>query len=385
MARAVRSQVNSAARRRPASRRRSAYGRVLEQPLDRVGDRPRRVRVEERRRVARHLGHRADIRAGHRHAAPHRLEHRQTEALGKRRKHERGSGGVEAFELGGIRPTREAGVRVESERPGALAQLPFVRRRVAGHHEHGPALRRHECERLEQRNQVLVRALGRHREQDRLPTDRVTRAQLRLGQGHGGRGGAHAERDHVDALGAQAEQLHELIVDRPRVGEHALAAPCGERDERPHTEPEHPEVGLGDGAVVQVMDGGHATETPHAGARRREAVHQVHAGCRGPAGEERLLSAHPLDAVGGANRHHDGRDERAPGRVAGARRLPAHERGELQLGHRGNEGGDQLAGVGLGASRLARHEVDQVQPNMKTGRGFASGRHGGHYRSRTRA
>ena len=129
--------------------------------------------------------------------------------------------------------------------------------------------------------------------------------------------------------------------------------------ERAHTEPAQPEVGVRDDEVVQVVDRDHAPEA--AGGRRggRERVDEVAPEPGGGAREHELLAAYPLQAVGGADRQHD---PVHPQVLAGG--VAAHERREPHGGRGARQRGDQRPRRHLHPAGLARHEEDEVQPDV---------------------
>jgi hypothetical protein len=98
----------------------------VEERLDRRRDRGHVLGVEEQGRVARDLRQAAAVRAGDRHAARHRLEHRQPEALVERRHHEAGGERIEALEVLVRDPAEQADVVREPERHHARLEVVLV-------------------------------------------------------------------------------------------------------------------------------------------------------------------------------------------------------------------------------------------------------------------
>ena len=125
------------ARRRSRSARRSSSRRIAAA----IAGSSRGV--EQQRRVARHLRQRGGVRAGDGHAARHRLEHRQPEALVQRREHERPCDRPQALELRAGDPRREAHVVGDAERVRARSRSSrSCAVAIAGDHEHRTLLGR---------------------------------------------------------------------------------------------------------------------------------------------------------------------------------------------------------------------------------------------------
>ena len=99
----------------------------------------------------------------------------------------------QALELGRLEPARPADVVVEAELVRAPRSSLLVCGRVAGEHEHRTALDAMR-ERLEQRVEVLVRALGREAKQHGAVAEREARAHLGLAQRRRARRRAEPER-----------------------------------------------------------------------------------------------------------------------------------------------------------------------------------------------
>ena len=204
---------------------------------------------------------------------------------------------------------------------------------------------------------------------DRLRSTR-TRAQLEpcahvgLGQRRVTANRPKPERHDVDPLGGDAQQRHEVLAGALRVGDHPMRAAHRARHEHAHALVAQARVRLRKARVDQVVHRDDATKASPQRRGARHAVHQLNSVARGEHRQERLLSEHPLCAAAGVDGHGDGRQQLAPGSVAGGCRLAIDEGGEAHVGgRRRQQRGDQLARSDLHATGLARHEEDQVEPD----------------------
>ena len=134
---AARRHVNSAARARPRAASSSARPRSRRSRVTAAARSSRSLRVEEERCVAGDLGHGRSVRAGDGNASPHRLEHRQAEALPQRREDEACGGGVEPFEVGRADPPGKKQRFAYPERLRTGSQLLAERRWIGRHDRHG--------------------------------------------------------------------------------------------------------------------------------------------------------------------------------------------------------------------------------------------------------
>ncbi len=90
-------------------------GPVVQQAGHRIGDGAGVLGVEDERRAPGDLAQRRAVRAGDRHAANHRLEHGQAEALVERGEDEQSRHGIQRLEVGGGDPAEEAHVVADSQ------------------------------------------------------------------------------------------------------------------------------------------------------------------------------------------------------------------------------------------------------------------------------
>ena len=86
-----------------------------EQPPHRRGDAAGIARIEQLGQARAHLPQDGEVRAGDRHAARHRLQHRQSETLPARRGHEPVRGRVEVLQIAGRDGTEQPDVGGDSE------------------------------------------------------------------------------------------------------------------------------------------------------------------------------------------------------------------------------------------------------------------------------
>ena len=117
--------------------------------------------------------------------------------------------------------------------------------------------------------------LGRQAEQHRSVAEVEASAGLRLGECRIPLDGPQAEGHDVDAVGADAQQPHDVIAGALRVGDHAVRPPRGGGHEDPHALVADPAVGVGKMGVNEVVDGHHAAKAPPQRRRAREAVHEL--------------------------------------------------------------------------------------------------------------
>ena len=177
MPRAARSQVNCAARARPAVASRSAADRLGQEVIERGGDRVDVQRVEVADGVAADLRERRGVRASNRHTARHRLEHRKPEAFRQRRKGEHARRGVEALEVRIVDPAQEPDPVCDSELACLPGKLVLEDRPVPREDERRDGPRFHSCDSREQARQVLP--CGRRAERDKIngASPRASRAR----------------------------------------------------------------------------------------------------------------------------------------------------------------------------------------------------------------
>jgi hypothetical protein len=126
------------------------------------------VGVEHQRGVTGDLGHGRRVRTRDRHTAPHRLEHRQPEALAKGGEGEAARRRVKALQVRGANPPGQHKRVSGAEALRTGGELRAERRRIGGHDDlhlgnHAPDLRK----RLDERPDVLVGKQCRDGEHDR--------------------------------------------------------------------------------------------------------------------------------------------------------------------------------------------------------------------------
>ena len=124
-------------------------------------------------------------------------------------------------------------------------------------------------------------------------------------------------------------------------------------------------VRLREARVDQVVHRDDPAKAPPQRGGARQAVHELDARARGEQGQQRLLAEHPLRAVARVHGDGHGRQQLAPGpspAAAASRLTKAVKRSPG--GRRGEQRGDQLARDDLHATGLARHEEDQVEPDV---------------------
>ena len=203
MRRAVRSQVNSRARARPRSRSaRASAGSPSSRsiaPRDRRAPSGDRTAAPRRRRPP--AARRPSAQAT---GTPrcHRLQHRQPEPLVERGKDERVGERPQALELLPREPPLEAHVGGTPSAAARARSSRLVPRGVAGQHQQRPALGGDARERADQREQVLVRALGGESQQHPPLAEREARAGRPAPRARARGDGAEPQRHDVDPLAA---------------------------------------------------------------------------------------------------------------------------------------------------------------------------------------
>ena len=189
---------------------------------------------------------------------------------------------------------------LDAARPRPLAQLVLVPRRIAGQHQQRPALGLDQRERVDQRGEVLVRALGRQAEQHPALAELEALARLASASGCSRADRAEPERNHVDALGRDARAARRGRARALRVGDHAVRTPRRGGHEHPHALVADARVGLGEARVDEVVDRDHAAEAAPQRRRAGEAVHELDAGARRPAAA--AAAARPAPIARGCGR-----------------------------------------------------------------------------------
>ena len=127
----------------------------------------------------------------------------------------------QALELRLREPPREAHVARPRRRPRPLAQLALVPGRVAGQHEHRPALAADPRERVDQRGEVLVRALGRQAEQHAALAEVEAARAIALAGSGSARATAPSPSGTTSMRSASdAEQRDEVVARALRVDDH---------------------------------------------------------------------------------------------------------------------------------------------------------------------
>ncbi len=297
--------------------------------------------VEQQRGVAGDLGQRGGVRAGDRHAARHRLEHRQPEALVQRREHERRPPAPTAPRAR-RRPTasRASARRRRSRAPArALAQLaPRARSGSRASTSSGRSL---PAGSARARRSARVRFLC-GRLADRLSSDaaarraRSARASRARAAASARRRAPNAERDDVDLRRRRTcSSCSEIVARARRVGDHPVASGAPPAARARACRGRGARVRLGEARVDQVVDGHDAAEAPPQRRGAGQAVHEVDAGARRPGAAAasarraptRMRRARP-------DRHGHRRHELAPRPGASAARLAVDERGEAHAGGR---------------------------------------------------
>jgi hypothetical protein len=167
----------------------------------------------------------------------------------------------------------------------------------------------------------------------------------------------------VDAAGGHVQVAAHVGARVVGDRDDAIAATRTERHEHAQAEREHPEVGVGNDAVVQVVDRHDALEAPPRRRRVGEAVDELHARPARQPGQQLLLAAHPLHSAAGVDGDLDHVADLVPGPARRAR-LAADERRQPQLGALASERPQQLARVDLHAALLAGDEEDEVQADV---------------------
>ncbi len=246
--------------------------------------------------------------------------------------------------------------------PRVLLHLLLVPGAVAGDHQHRAALGRDQRQRVQQPDQVLVRALGGQAERHLALAEAVTLAQLRLGQCPLGVRLVQAQRHHVDLALGLVHQPHQVVARGARVRDHAMRAPDAERHDHADGPRAQALVRLGEGLVDQVVHGQEAAEAPPRGRQVRRAVQQVHARPHGGRRHQQLVGQHPRQAVAGVHGHgHAGHVAPRPGLAGG---VAIDERGEPDVRANPHQRLDQVTRVDLHAAGLAWHEKDEVEADV---------------------
>ena len=207
-----------------------AVATAFQQCRYRGRDRGAALGIEQQRRVAGDLRQGRRVRAGHGHAATHRLEDRQAEALEQRRVDEAVGECVQPLEVGVGDPAREAHASGEAELVDVAQQRLARSAGMPGDDEHGIAGDGREG--VDERRQVLVRQGRRHAQQHARVAEVVTRAQIAGRRRRGAAVQAESEPYDVDAVGGDAQTLHDVALRGVRVGQDAPRAARAERDEQ---------------------------------------------------------------------------------------------------------------------------------------------------------
>ena len=287
----------------------------------------------------------------------------KTNAVGER---------VEAVEIGLVEPAGKrtsASVRARSARARSSRSCGVA---VARHDQGRPPLGVEPRERLEQPQQVLVRALGRDAEHDRPVAEIERRAQRRLGRGRRRRPlGRRRAGPRRSSRSARRRCSTQIVAVDPRVDDDPVRAPRRSGNEHAACQAAQAEVGVGDQLVVEVVDRRDADERGRAAARSRR-------GC----GRGRSPRARRAAAGAAARRAPTRRGcGRGPGRLIGRSRPRARRRrGRLAVDEarssstpvRRRQARDQLARVDLHPAGLARHEEDEVEADVHGGAGSRS-------------
>ncbi len=253
----------------------------MEQASHRVGDRGGIARVEQDRVVTDDLRYGSGVRACDRNTAAHRLKQRDAEALIHGGEDEACGHLPQALELGTRQPARPAHIAGEPERLRMRAQLALMRRRVPREHEDRALV--DQRQRVEETAQVLVRQLGREREQHAAVAQHEALAQLRLRQWRHRRRSTMALIDDVDLLRRRSERDDDVLLRCVRYGDDAVGAVDRERDEATHCERAEASVHRRHVAVDEVVHGHDADEATVQRRGRGERVQEVNAGARAAA------------------------------------------------------------------------------------------------------
>ena len=340
---------------RPLPARRAQAVGVAERGGDRAGDRGGVAGVEADGGVAGDLAQHRQVRAGDRHAARHRLEHRQAEALEARRGDHERRGGVERLE-----PVRVDG----AEQPHVVEHAALGRPRaqragvgpVAREREHRARVGGDEREAVDQRGEVLVREVGgdAERERPRALADVGGRAAASAGGGVTPFGTtATRPAGSRSSRAMSAAEACETVITRSARRAAAVTSTFV---------PSRIAVGTVSGSRRQRTSWTVSTRARPAAAQRPEVRDRVQdvepaRGARQPP----QLAQRPRRR---ARRRRSRPRPRAPPRSrspARRRRLAVDERGQLEVGPLRRQPAHQLARVGLAPARLARDEEQQVE------------------------
>ena len=310
------------ARARPGARSARASSGSPQQPLDRGGDRSRgradRTAAPRRRRP-RAARRRRSRRPAPRAPSPPAPAARSPRTARGRRSRRRAPTGPRPRSRRASPAKRTSSATPSALR--ALAQLGLVPGRVAGQHQHRPALggdaararrsarARFLCGRLAER-------LSSTRPSPSPKRARVARPRAAAAARAARRAEPRAARRRSAPRGCRSSSTRSRACDasrrsRGRSGARraARARACRGRAGR---------RGPREARVDQVVDRDDAPEAPPRGRRAGEAVHEVDARARGQARQQHLLAEHPLTRLAGVDRHRHGRQQLAPGPVAAA-------------------------------------------------------------------
>ena len=333
--------------------------RVAQDALAGGRDRAGVQRVEEDGGVADHLGQRRRVRAGDGHAAAHRLEHRQAEALVQGRVGERVGHRVEPLELLVLQPARHAHAVGDPQLGRAGTQGVGVAAGVAHQHQRRAAL--HRGDGLEQPRQVLVRQGGVDRQQDLPVTEREPLAQVGLRSRVGDVAHPEPEVDDVDLRRVELQPHHHLGLGRVAGDLDPMSAPRAGRDEQLQPHPRGGRERVRVPVVDQVVHGHDALEAPVQRAGGAEGVQQLDPLAARHRRQAPELRGDAGRLVAGLHRHAHHAHRPGPGRVGqDLGGLLAAEAGDLPVRPLGRQRAHEPARVDLRAAHLPRHEVHQV-------------------------
>jgi hypothetical protein len=217
---------------------------------------------------------------------------------------------------------------------------------------------------FEQAHQVLVRALGRRRQQNPAVAEFELAPQVGFRARLGGVFEPEPVEGHVDAVRRDAQQFDDVVTRRPRHGNDPVGPPRGRFDQQAQTECPQSEVRLRVVPVDQVVDGRDALERAVQRRGAGQGVHDVGAREPGRARHVLLLATDPLDAAARVHRDLHRRDQIAPRPAARRGGLLVDEGGQFEPGALFEERRDQLAGDRLHAADLAGDEEDQVERDV---------------------
>jgi hypothetical protein len=133
------------------------------------------------------------------------------------------------------------------------------------------ALGGHGEEGLEEPLEVLVRALGRNREDDRLVPEAEPPAKLVLGD-RVGLWERRPEVGHVHPLRGDVQEADDVVLSGLREGEHATRTAGRERNEQAHPASEYARMRLGETLVDDVEDGRNLRDARESRSRGEEVV-----------------------------------------------------------------------------------------------------------------